>query len=143
MPRYLPPFSLLKKTFSMSASGGKIVANIDYDDLLAVVRLLLRGLSFDEDWYLARYPDVAEALASGQIQSAKGHFIENGYFEGRLPFPLDVDEAWYAEEYPDIGEAIARGEISSATAHFREFGYLEGRLSGDINQNTADRSVTD
>jgi len=143
LPRYIPPFIFVKKNFSMSASDGNIVANIDYDHLLSVVRLLLRGISFDEDWYLSSYPDIAEALAAGHITSAKGHFIEDGYFEGRLPFPLEVDEAWYTQEYPDIGQAIERGEIASATDHFREFGYMEGRIPGAISRNAAGRSALD
>ena len=128
MTRYIPPFALVKPHFKMAASKGKIIASIDYDDLQATIRLLLRGVEVDETWYLATYPDIAEAITRGAVSSAKAHFIENGYFEGRLPFPLEVDEQWYCSAYPDIGVAIDRGDFESAASHFREFGYLEGRL---------------
>ncbi len=130
MPSYVPPFSLIKHRFSMASSNGKIVATIDYEALQAVIRLLLLGIKVNEAWYLSAYPDIAEAMASGVISSAKSHFVETGYFEGRLPFPLEVNEEWYCSEYPDISEAINRGEVKSATVHFQEFGYQEGRLPG-------------
>lgn len=132
MPRYVPPFSLVKPRFAMTASKGKIVASIDYDELRAVIGLLLRGVEVDEVWYLATYPDIAEAITAGLVPNAKAHFVENGYFEGRLPFPLEVDEEWYCGVYPDIGAAIDRGEFKSAASHFREFGYPEGRLPSDV-----------
>ena len=43
---------------------------------------------FDENWYLARNPDVAEALEAGQFSSALEHFNLYGKFEGRAPGPL-------------------------------------------------------
>lgn len=132
MTRYIPPFSLVKPRFSMTSSKGKIIASIDYDELRAVIGLLLRGVEVDEAWYLTIYPDIAEAVAAGVVTSAKAHFIENGYFEGRLPFPLEVDEEWYCGIYPDIGAAIARGDFLSAASHFQEFGYPEGRLPGAV-----------
>jgi hypothetical protein len=131
MTRYIPPFDLLKKRFLIANSAdAKSVASIHFEDLLDVIRLLLQVVEVDEQWYLKTYPDIADAIEAGVISSAKSHFIENGYFEGRLPFLLEVDEAWYCAAYPDISEAINRGEIPSATRHFREFGYFEGRLAG-------------
>ena len=38
----------------------------------------------DEAAYLTRHPDVADAAAAGQIGSAREHFVQVGYFEGRL-----------------------------------------------------------
>jgi hypothetical protein len=132
MIRYVPPFDLVRSRFAMASSKGKIFANIGYDELRAVIGLLLRGVEVDEAWYLATYPDIAEAIAAGVVTSAKAHFIENGYFEGRMPFPLEVDEEWYCGVYPDIAVAIARGDFESASSHFREFGYPEGRLPGAV-----------
>lgn len=63
---------------------------------------------FDEEWYLARYHDVAEA----GIDPAQ-HFIEHGYAEGRAP------NAFMAEIL-DSGGAVARaggansGRLASA-----------------------------
>jgi SAM-dependent methyltransferase len=41
--------------------------------------------TFDEEWYLRRYQDVAEAIASGRIPSALAHYERHGRLEGRQP----------------------------------------------------------
>jgi hypothetical protein len=54
----------------------------------ALVELLQRFLSsveVDAAWYRRTYPDVAAALDDGSLASARQHFIEYGYFEGRSP----------------------------------------------------------
>jgi hypothetical protein len=38
--------------------------------------------------YLKQYPDVADFLRRGLLLSAQGHFDEDGYKEGRLPFAM-------------------------------------------------------
>jgi hypothetical protein len=40
---------------------------------------------FNEAWYLAEYPDVAEALRRGDLRSGLEHFLAFGRKEGRLP----------------------------------------------------------
>lgn len=46
---------------------------------------LSRKLPFNEAAYLARYPDVAEAVAKGHIASGLSHYETHGRKEGRLP----------------------------------------------------------
>ena len=82
----------------------------------------------DEQWYLAQYPDVAEAIAKGTKTSATQHFIDNGYFENRLLFLIPVNETWYFTTYPDVAASVRKGTESSAQAHFMRSGYREGRL---------------
>ena len=41
--------------------------------------------TFDEAGYLRAYPDVAEALANGFIESGYLHFLSDGFREGRMP----------------------------------------------------------
>ena len=51
-------------------------------------------MSFDESWYLARYPDVAEGVRKGYIHSGRTHYELHGKNEGRLSGPkqfLDLD----------------------------------------------------
>lgn len=43
--------------------------------------------SVDEPWYLAQYPDVAEAVRKGALPSARHHFLRHGYAEGRKASP--------------------------------------------------------
>jgi SAM-dependent methyltransferase len=40
---------------------------------------------FDEAWYLARYPDVAEAVRRGDLRSGLEHYLACGRQEGRFP----------------------------------------------------------
>lgn len=48
------------------------------------------SLLVDAEWYLARYPDVAQAGVAPQT-----HFAQNGYLEGRLPCALQSAQAEY------------------------------------------------
>jgi hypothetical protein len=125
----IPAFKMLKQRLSIVTVNGHLKVNNAYDEFLDIVRLLLRSVSVDEAWYLTEYPDIAEAIASGDVKSARNHFIDSGYFEGRLPAPIEVDEAWYLSEYPDVAEGIERGEIESARQHFLEHGFEEGRAA--------------
>ncbi|MEI6213378.1 MAG: hypothetical protein WCP10_04665 [Desulfuromonadales bacterium] len=42
---------------------------------------------FDEEYYLQLYPDVAKAVARGQFDSGRRHFLLFGRREGRFPTP--------------------------------------------------------
>lgn len=128
--RYVPPFATIKQNFVLTSARDRVNATIEYEALRDVIRLLLQGVTVDEQWYLKQYPDIAQAVRDGVVPSGRAHFISDGYFEGRLPFELEVDGAWYAETYPDISEAVARREFASVEEHFRNFGYQEGRLPG-------------
>jgi hypothetical protein len=55
------------------------------DALKEALRPLIPLIPFDEAWYRRTYLDVAAALECRQIESAHGHFIEFGFFEGRSP----------------------------------------------------------
>lgn len=58
------------------------------EGVIAAIKCLVHWLPFDADWYAKTYPDVAQAVADGVFDSAHAHFIDHGYFEGRLPRPL-------------------------------------------------------
>jgi hypothetical protein len=62
------------------------------------------------------------------VQSARQHFLSDGYFEGRRPFPIIVDEKWYLATNPDVADSIRAGIVASAQEHFDKDGYREGRL---------------
>jgi GT2 family glycosyltransferase/glycosyltransferase involved in cell wall biosynthesis len=54
---------------------------------------------FDPDWYLSRYPDIADSGIEPLV-----HFVTHGAAEGRDPNRF-FDGAWYASHYPDIGSS--------------------------------------
>lgn len=81
---------------------------------------------FQEEEYLAMYPDIAEAVRSGRISRPIDHFLCHGRAEGRLAFRFD--EAWYARSYPLAVSEVAQGQASSLRAHYENFGAARGYL---------------
>ena len=128
---YIAPFAVLKRRYKVSATADVDRVAISYRDLQELVRSVLRGVNVDEAWYLRQYPDVEEAVRSGIFKSAKHHFVQNGYFEGRRPSHCSVDEDWYLLTYPDVAHAIDAEQLMNAAEHFYSSGYEEGRLPSE------------
>ena len=126
--KYLPPFEVLKSYLTISNVKGELMVTCSYESLVQMLRQLIIGVQVDEAWYLERYPDIAEAISQGVVQSPRVHFGNDGYFEGRLPFPIAVDNAWYQAQYPDVADSVRLGAVESPQTHFEEDGYREGRL---------------
>jgi hypothetical protein len=100
---------------------------VDREGFKAFMREILLAMPFDEAWYLARYPDVAEVVTQGKT-TARDHYVEFGYFEGRLPGLNGFDAAAYCRAYPDLAHLLSHpGSIELASGHFVEHGYREGR----------------
>jgi hypothetical protein len=126
--RYLPPFELIRRSIEISTVRGELRVNLSYEDFVSILKTMIRGIEVDEAWYARTYEDIGGAIKGGSVGSAKQHFVNDGYFEGRLPFPVVVDERWYLTENPDVAESIRRGIVDSAQEHFDQDGYREGRL---------------
>ena len=126
--KYIPPFDFIRRSVEISTIRGELRVNVSYEDFIRLLKKMIVGTEVDEAWYLRTYEDIAEAVREGSIKSAQHHFVEDGYFEGRLPFPIRVDDQWYTNQYPDVGDSVQRGLLPSAQAHFEEDGYREGRL---------------
>src|ERR1700737_3174321 len=77
---YLPPFAYIRQEYKITAAADRDRATLRYRDFIEIVKLFLRGVAVDAAWYLAQYPDVADAIKAGTFKSAKHHFVENGYF---------------------------------------------------------------
>jgi hypothetical protein len=126
--RYLPPFELIRRSIEISTVRGELRVNVSYENFIDILRLMIRGVEVDEAWYARTYEDIGNAVRDGVLRSARQHFVDDGYFEGRLPFPIVVDERWYLAENPDVAESIRKGLVDSAQEHFAKDGYREGRL---------------
>lgn len=125
--KYISPFEVTRRLVDVSTAKGQLMATTRYEDLIIMIKLLLSGTEVNEEWYLRQYPDVANAIKEGGAKSAKQHYVDNGYFENRMPFPITVDEAWYVREYPDVASSIRDG-ADTAQDHFVRQGYKEGRM---------------
>jgi hypothetical protein len=126
--KYLPPFELIRRSVEISTVRGELRVNVAYEDFVKLLKLLIQGIEVDEAWYARTYEDIGGAIKNGIVRSARQHFVDDGYFEGRLPFPIQVDETWYLAENPDVAESIRTGVVDSAQEHFNKDGYSEGRL---------------
>jgi hypothetical protein len=127
--RYVPPFERVKRYFRTSvAADGAVRVNTSYEDLMQMIQALLCAIEVDEAWYLQQNPDVADGIRAGTIKSAKEHFLDHGFFEGRAPYPVTVDETWYLATNPDVAEQVQQGRFASGQAHFNVSGYRDGRL---------------
>ncbi len=89
--------------------------------------LRIDDIDLDEGWYLERYPDVADAIRKGALKSARDHYVNVGYLEHRMPYPIDVNNDWYLEQYADVKAAVLAKTFISAQDHFEESGFREGR----------------
>ena len=126
--KYVPPFDLVKRSAQIYTQKGETKYAFSQESFLRYIKLFVASVDVDEQWYLRQYEDVARAVDGGSIKSAKEHFINSGYFEGRLPCPLAVDEGWYLQQYPDVAAGVKNGTVASAQRHFMSEGYREGRL---------------
>ncbi len=126
--KYLPPFEVVKQHLEISNVRGEVRVSASYEDFLKILKLMISGIEIDETWYRNKYEDIDQAVHTGDIESAKRHFVDDGYFEGRFPYKIVVDADWYLAEYPDVADSVRRGDFASAEAHFLQEGYREGRL---------------
>lgn len=126
--KYLPPFDLIRRSVEIATVRGELRVNVSYEEFVKLLKLLIAGIEVDEAWYLRTYEDIAKAIREGTIASARRHFIDDGYFEGRLPFPIRVDERWYLQHNADIADSVRKGVVPNGQTHFDEDGYREGRL---------------
>lgn len=80
---------------------------------------------FDQEFYLAKYPDVAQTLESGEFDTAFDHFIEIGQVSGYEPNAL-FDTPYYQEANPDLAAQIEGGFLTPVE-HFINYGQFELR----------------
>lgn len=87
------------------------------------IRLVEASELFDPEWYLAFYPDVAEA----RTHPAR-HFVTDGAYELRNPGP-NFDSLKYHRAYPDVTAAQFAGFI-----HYVRHGRAEKRQTFPVGE---------
>lgn len=115
--------------FRRLALVGKTVDNSVTINKSVMRELLKIGLAgrFDEEWYLDRYNDVAEAVRKGAMSSGLDHYTTSGIYEGRVPYPFHIDEEDYLARHRDVARSLSEGLYGTATEHFYAVGLIEGR----------------
>ncbi len=127
---YIPHVDLLLQAMRINRdrlnSRSKIA--VDARLLRTLLQNIVVHLPFSAEFYETTYPDIAEAVASGKIPDLHRHFVETGYFEGRIGAPPPVDETYYSNLYKDVAQAAARGDVTSGAEHYQRSGASEGRI---------------
>ena len=136
---YIPPYDALLSSIGTSRTEleGAAEVTIPMGLFRFLLQLAVANGDFNEAGYLKANPDVAEAVESGAVESARLHYIGYGYFEGRQGATPEVDERWYLRSYPDVGAAVRAGRLSSATEHFEIVGASEWRSPSVRYENDA------
>jgi ectoine hydroxylase-related dioxygenase (phytanoyl-CoA dioxygenase family) len=99
----------------------------------AVTELSLDRADFEEAIYFSRYPDIAAAIARGDVADGWTHYVAHGRAEGRSGSALETE--FYLRSYPLAAREIADGLAADAREHYR----LLGRARGYLPRPTADR----
>jgi len=140
-PRDIPNGAFLLNIVMLSRE--RLRAGAKAAILLPILRQILEvavsKLPFEEDFYLATYPDISAAHTSGEVTDLRTHFIEEGYFEGRFGTKPNVDEEFYKETYPDVAAAIANRDVGSALEHYMRAGAAEGRFANPEDKKVMTR----
>ena len=128
--QYVPHINLFLQALRINRErlDSKSKVAIDAKLLKSLLKTIAECAPFSEQFYLETYTDIAEAYAAGQIPNLHEHFVELGYFEGRIGAPPAVDEAYYINLYKDVGQAVMRGDVTSGVEHYETSGYAEGRI---------------
>jgi hypothetical protein len=87
---------------------------------------------FSEEFYLATYPDVRDAVERGAVLSGFLHFVQQGIGEGRIPNPtmelqIARDAQPPADAEDDFDEVFYRATYPSAVAFVEAFPFLDLR----------------
>ena len=130
---YLPHVDLMLQAMRINRdrlnSRSKIA--IDAKLLRLILQSAVAHLPFSPEFYRRTYPDIADAAAAGQIPDLHRHYVETGFFEGRIGAPPPVDEAFYTGMYPDVAQAVLRGDVASGREHYLRSGVAEGRVPSE------------
>jgi len=94
--------------------------------LIGTASISIPSALFDESWYLAKYPDVAAAVAAGGYASGWQHFVLHGQNEGRDPSEF-FSQRMYLALNPDVAAAVRAGGFASGYQHYMLLGAHEGR----------------
>jgi hypothetical protein len=102
-----------------------------------LLQIALANGDFNEPGYLQENPDIATAVQKGKIESARLHYIGNGYFEGRLGATPEVDEQWYLRTYKDVADGVRSRKVQSGQQHFAQRGAAEMRAPSALYEPDA------
>jgi hypothetical protein len=81
----LPAFRDVAIQLGLDADSQSSVEQTDSAAIIETLKRFLEAVPLDEQWYCEVNPDVAAAIRDGKLASAREHFVDFGWFEGRAP----------------------------------------------------------
>jgi len=125
---FIPRYELIEPYIEVvgSVNGGHEQMVVPAELFRFLLRCVLEACEFDEAQYQRCNPDVAEGVERRVHGSGREHFLNGGYFEGRVG-AVPVHEAWYLAHSPDVADAKRAGLEESGEAHYRRIGAVEWR----------------
>ena len=124
----IPHIDELLKVMNVKSLKSLKSSRVKGDKVIDAIQLLLRSVSFDENFYIETYPDIKSGLESEIVISPHDHFCTHGYFEGRLPNLTGFNPTEYISANSDL--SIALGDEPSENTlvkHYVMCGFKEGR----------------
>jgi hypothetical protein len=136
---YVPQYDAILHAIGTSREQlkGKTEITIPLSLFHFLLQNALNQSEFNAAGYLSANRDVQDAAKSGRVPDPKAHYVNYGFFEGRLGATPAVDESWYRRTYADIGAAVRKGEIASGAEHFKVIGAEEFRAPSAAHQADA------
>ena len=106
---YIAPYARIKAFLGLADENVQSrPLEINFDDLLDVIRVLLSAIPVDETWYVNKYQDVGAFIGRGSfLNSGSHHFNVLGYFEGRRPFEHDTGPQRLPSTFAELKRLIA------------------------------------
>ena len=120
------PFAELKTNIRVRVGRGRLLAEIEREDFLGLVRKVLSSISVDESWYQAAYPTAGRTSDLGASHPRPATIGRRATSRAFYPPDVDVDETWYRARYAHVRTSLAVGSAVSAKDHFVRIGYGEG-----------------
>lgn len=121
-PRAAAAPTWIKRLRNLAKRRGAVSARFPSGEAQALAMIKASGL-FHHEWYLQRYPDVAEAGADPAL-----HFLNHGGQEKRDPSP-QFRTRWYTSQVPEAATSGVNPLI-----HFLVKGRAEGRSATPPNE---------
>jgi hypothetical protein len=96
-----------------------LIEDVEFEECSHPYESNVSESNFNQEAYLAYYPDVKDAIEKGIFENAYQHYKLFGKNEGRVGIPNEpFDEDYYLDLYPDVQEACESGMLSCGLDHY-------------------------
>ena len=143
----LQPLPIASITPGQNTMSSALAETLEATPAVDAAPILPTGQPFDEAFYLAHNPDVADAVATGGLRDGYQHWCLHGRDEARLPVAgydegSVVNPGWYLKVYPAATADLAAGRCQDAAQHYKTLGQFRGYLPNSFALRPANPTAT-